>query len=75
MASSEAPAPHVVIVTGGSRGIGRSVVRQLASEGFSVVVGYGSNYDEAIAAVAEAEAEGAKALAVSAAGRLRPRRP
>ncbi len=66
MASSEAPAPHVVIVTGGSRGIGRSVVRQLAGEGFSVVVGYGSNHDEAIAAVAEAEAEGAKALAISA---------
>jgi 3-oxoacyl-[acyl-carrier protein] reductase len=66
MASSETPAPRVAIVTGGSRGIGRSVVRQLAGEGFSVVVGYGSNRDEAAAAVAEAEARGAKALAVSA---------
>jgi 3-oxoacyl-[acyl-carrier protein] reductase len=43
MATSEAPAPRVVIVTGGSRGIGRSVVRQLVGEGFAVVVGYGSN--------------------------------
>jgi 3-oxoacyl-[acyl-carrier protein] reductase len=66
MASSETPAPRVAIVTGGSCGIGRSVVRQLAGEGFSVVVGYGSNRDEAAAAVAEAEARGAKALAVSA---------
>jgi 3-oxoacyl-[acyl-carrier protein] reductase len=66
VAASEGPVPRVVIVTGGSRGIGRSVVRQLAGEGCSVVVGYGSNHDEAAAAVAEAEAVGAKALAVSA---------
>jgi 3-oxoacyl-[acyl-carrier protein] reductase len=63
MATSE---PRVAVVTGGSRGIGRSVVQRLAADGFSVVVGYGSNHAEARAAVAEAEASGAKATAVAA---------
>jgi 3-oxoacyl-[acyl-carrier protein] reductase len=58
--------PRVAIVTGGSRGIGRSVVRRLAEDGFSVVVGYGTNLTEASSAVADAEAVGAKAVAVAA---------
>jgi 3-oxoacyl-[acyl-carrier protein] reductase len=58
--------PRVAVVTGGSRGIGRSVVRRLAGDGFSVVAGFGSNHAEAHAAVAEAEATGAKATAVAA---------
>ena len=55
-----------MIVTGGPRGIGRSVVRQLAGDGLSLVVVYGPNHAEADAAVAEAEAEGAKAITVTA---------
>ena len=66
MTYGETPAPRVAIVTGGSRGIGRSVVRQLAGDGFSIVIGYASNHGEAAAAVADAEARGAKAIAVSA---------
>jgi len=66
MATTETPAPRVAIVTGGSRGIGRSVVQRLAGDGYWVVVGYGSNQAEADAAVAEAEAAGAKATAVAA---------
>ena len=67
MATSEAPATRAAIVTGGPRGIGRSVVRQLAGDGLSiVVVGYRPNHAEADAAVAEAEAEGAKAITVTA---------
>jgi 3-oxoacyl-[acyl-carrier protein] reductase len=45
---------RVAIVTGGSRGIGRAVVRRLASDGFKVVVVYAGNATEAAAAVAEA---------------------
>ena len=66
MAQSEASAPRVAIVTGGSRGIGRSVARHLAGDGFSIVIGYASNKGEAAAAVAEVEAKGAKAIAVAA---------
>ena len=54
---------RVAIVTGGSRGIGRGVVRRLAADGFAVVVNYAGNRDEAEAAVAEA---GADAIAVQA---------
>jgi 3-oxoacyl-[acyl-carrier protein] reductase len=67
MAVSEAPATRAAIVTGGPRGIGRSVVRQLATDRMSiVVVGYGPTHAEADAAVAEVEAEGAKAISVTA---------
>ena len=64
---SSAPSRHrVAVVTGGSRGIGRSVVQQLAKDGLSIVVVYASNRVEADAAVAEAEAAGAKAIALGA---------
>jgi 3-oxoacyl-[acyl-carrier protein] reductase len=53
MAPSEASAPRAAIVTGGSRGIGRSVARHLAGDGFSIVIGYASNKDEPAAAVVE----------------------
>ena len=66
MATSGTSEPRVAIVTGGSRGIGRSVVQRLAGDGYSVVVGYGSNHAEADAAAAEAEAAGATAITVAA---------
>ncbi|MFC4858919.1 SDR family oxidoreductase [Actinophytocola glycyrrhizae] len=55
----------VVIVTGGSRGIGAAVVRQLARTGYDVAIGYASDHDAARAVVADAEAAGAQALAVA----------
>ena len=55
----------VVIVTGGSRGIGAAVVRQLAQRGYDVVIGYAGDHEAARAAVASCEAEGAQALAVA----------
>jgi 3-oxoacyl-[acyl-carrier protein] reductase len=66
MTHGESPGARVAVVTGGSRGIGRSVIRQLAGDGFSIVIGYASNQGEAAAAVAEVAAEGAKAVAVAA---------
>jgi NAD(P)-dependent dehydrogenase (short-subunit alcohol dehydrogenase family) len=41
------------LVTGGSRGIGAAVARELARAGASVVVGYRSGADEAEAIAAE----------------------
>ncbi|MFC0506351.1 SDR family oxidoreductase [Micromonospora costi] len=55
---------RVAIVTGGSRGIGRQVVARLAADGYALVVGYIGNQAEAEAAVEEARAAGAEAIAV-----------
>jgi len=43
---------QVAIVTGGSRGIGRAVVRMLAERGARVMVGYHTRADAAAASVA-----------------------
>jgi len=43
---------QVAIVTGGSRGIGRAVVRMLAERGARVVVGYHTRTADAMASVA-----------------------
>ncbi len=58
---------RVAVVTGGSRGIGRGIVGELAASGLSVVVNY--RWDEAAARTAclEAEARGApRAVAIPA---------
>ncbi|WP_198539076.1 SDR family oxidoreductase [Streptomyces graminilatus] len=58
--------PRVAIVTGGSRGIGRQTARQLAADGFTVVVGYAGD-KEAVAEVVHAiEAAGGTALSARA---------
>ncbi|MGB3441788.1 MAG: SDR family oxidoreductase [Actinophytocola sp.] len=54
----------VVIVTGGSRGIGAAVARLLARSGHDVAIGYANDHDAARAVVADVEAAGAQALAV-----------
>ncbi|WP_407049418.1 SDR family oxidoreductase [Methyloraptor flagellatus] len=54
----------VVIVTGGSRGIGRACVLLAAERGYDVVFSWVSGEDAAKSLVAEVEAAGGKAIAV-----------
>jgi 3-oxoacyl-[acyl-carrier protein] reductase len=54
------------IITGGSRGIGRAIVKELANRGAKVAFSYSSNKEMAEALVNEIEAEGGKALAFQA---------
>ncbi|MFD6330786.1 SDR family oxidoreductase [Streptomyces niveus] len=57
---------RVVIVTGGSRGIGRESVERLAADGHAVVVNYAGNQAEAEAAVAAVTESGGTAMAFRA---------
>jgi NAD(P)-dependent dehydrogenase (short-subunit alcohol dehydrogenase family) len=54
----------VVLITGGSRGIGASIARLAAARGYDIVINYRSARQEAEAVVAACEASGARALAV-----------
>ncbi len=56
----------VVVVTGGSSGIGAAVCRMLGAEGASVVVNYRANKAEADGVVADVVKAGGKAIAVQA---------
>ena len=57
---------RVAIVTGGSRGIGRAVARDLARRGYAVVVDYARDQRDAEAAVEEILAAGGVAVAIRA---------
>ncbi|WP_426438690.1 SDR family oxidoreductase [Bradyrhizobium genosp. P] len=54
----------VVVITGGSRGIGRAAALAAAARGYRVVVGYASNRAAANEVVATIEAKNGKAIAV-----------
>lgn len=57
---------QVAVVTGGARGIGRSIARRLAREGAAVCVNYQARADAAEELVAEIRADGGNAIAVAA---------
>jgi len=56
----------VALVTGASRGIGRSISLRLAKEGALVAVHYGTNQEGAAAVVREIERDGGSAFAIGA---------
>lgn len=56
----------VILITGGSRGIGAATARLAAERGYAVAVNYHSNRGAADAVVAAIEASGGKAIAVAA---------
>lgn len=56
----------VAIVTGGSKGIGAGIARQLAADGAKVIVNYATGRSGADKVVADIEAAGGQALAVAA---------
>ena len=58
------PSPRIALVTGGSRGLGRSTALALARRGVDVLVAYHSNREQADSAVAEIAAEGRNAAAL-----------
>ena len=55
---------QVMIVTGGSQGIGEAVARLAAARGYAVALTYQSNKALADAVVADIEAAGGRAIAV-----------
>jgi len=56
----------VAIITGASRGIGATVAKRLATDGFSVVVNFATNEKEALNVVEEIINFGGKAIAIRA---------
>ena len=56
----------VLLITGGSRGIGAATARLAAKRGYSVCVNYRRNHEAADAVVKDIQAAGARAVAVAA---------
>jgi 3-oxoacyl-[acyl-carrier protein] reductase len=64
--STNANSNKVAIVTGSSRGIGASIAKRLASDGFAIVVNYAGREAYANQVVEEIKAKGGKAVAIKA---------
>ena len=63
-ASTTANPLRIALVTGGSRGLGRSAALALAADGVDVILTYVSNDASAQAVVAQIEAKGRRAVAL-----------
>ena len=66
MSSGGALAGKVILVTGGSRGIGAEVVRRFSSFGSRLVIGYRSDHEAADKLVSELAGMGSDSIAVKA---------
>jgi NAD(P)-dependent dehydrogenase (short-subunit alcohol dehydrogenase family) len=64
MSASQNPTHRIAIVTGGSRGLGRNTIENLARRGVDSIFTYHSNEKEARAAVDAVAALGARAVAL-----------
>ncbi len=64
--NARALAGKVVLVTGGSRGIGAAIAQRLAADGASVAVTYSKGADAAASVVTAIERAGGKAIAIQA---------
>ncbi len=62
--SSQNSSSKIILVTGGSRGLGRNTAISAARSGFDVVITYHSNEDAAAEVVSEIEWLGRKAVAI-----------
>ena len=58
--------PKVALITGSSRGIGRSIAIRLANEGFNVVFNYRNNPGSLIETINDIESRGGKAVSIKA---------
>src|SRR5580692_12627078 len=56
----------IVLITGGSRGIGAAIAKRLAADGASVAITYSKGADAAASVVKAIEGAGGKALAIQA---------
>ena len=56
--------PHIALVTGGSRGLGRATVEALARRGVASIFTYNANKAEAEKVVGLVEQAGSKAVAL-----------
>jgi NAD(P)-dependent dehydrogenase (short-subunit alcohol dehydrogenase family) len=63
---SQGAADRILLVTGGSRGIGAAIARLAAARGYAVAVNYRSRRDAADAVVADITAAGGRAIALQA---------
>lgn len=63
LCSSSETAP-AILVTGGSRGIGRAIALELGKSGHPVAVGFHNAHAEALSVVTEIEAQGGRAAAI-----------
>src|SRR5687767_3125178 len=54
----------IALITGGSRGLGKSAALQLAAQGVDIIITYHSREQEAADVVAKVEAAGGKAAAL-----------